>query len=124
MAVDVPTDLITGVEISRGSWPHHVPRELACQWCTRYPGDDVADSESELGIEAQGAGMVGRKHEPHPQIMPGSDALEHGLHKVLANRAILHSGSNRNRAEASDRRAFIEEVTANDASIQLRHDRI
>jgi len=50
MAMDVPTDLITGVEISQGSWPHHVPGELACQWCTRYPGDDVADSEAQLGV--------------------------------------------------------------------------
>src|SRR5262245_45059459 len=68
--------------------------------------------------------MIGRKHEPHPQIVPGGDALEHVLHEVPANRAILHSGSHRNRAEASDRRTFIEEVTANNSPIQLRYDRI
>src|SRR5262249_23154965 len=29
VAVDVPTDLITGVEIGQGGWPHHVPGDLA-----------------------------------------------------------------------------------------------
>ena len=50
MAVDAPTDLITGVKIGQGDWPHRVPGELASQRRTCDPGDDVADSESQLGI--------------------------------------------------------------------------
>jgi hypothetical protein len=50
MAVDAPTDLITGIEIGQGSWPHRVPGELVSQRRTCYPGDDIADSESKLGV--------------------------------------------------------------------------
>ena len=68
--------------------------------------------------------MIGRMHESHPQIVPGSDALKYVLHEVPTDRAVLHGGSDRNRAEAGNRRAFIEEVAAHNASIQLRHHRL
>src|SRR5215510_2831118 len=66
--------------------------------------------------------MIGRMHESYPQRVPGGDAVEHVLHEVPASCAILHGGSNRTRAEAGNRRAFVEEVAANNAPIQLRHN--
>ena len=61
--------------------------------------------------------MIGRQHESHPQGVLGDNTLEHVLHEVPANRAILYTWSNRNWTEAGDRRAFIEEVTTDNVSI-------
>src|SRR5262245_39564543 len=68
--------------------------------------------------------MIGRQHESYPLVVPGGGAIKYVLHEVPANRAVLYSGSNRNRAEAGDHRAFVEEVAAHNAPIQLCHDRI
>src|SRR5215470_3764942 len=92
MAVDTPTDLITGVEIIQGGRPHRVPRDLQGRRYTGYPGEEVTHGEAQLGVQAQSAGVIRRMHEAHARAAPCGDALEHMLHEVPADGAILHAG--------------------------------
>jgi hypothetical protein len=124
MAVDLPTDLSTGIEISEGGRPHRIPGELEGQRRAGHPGKAVTHGEAQLSVQAQRAGMIGGMDESHPQVAPCGSPVEHSLHKVSADGAVLHRGRNRNRAEAGDGGAFVEKVTANDAPIQLCYNRI
>ena len=65
MAVDTPTDLVTGIEIGGSSQPHRISRELEGQRCTGYFRDQIAHGKAELGIRAQGAEMIRRMDESH-----------------------------------------------------------
>ena len=63
--------------------------------------------------------MEGGLTETHAGDAPGGRAVHNVLHQAPADSLVLHGGIYRDRADASDGGALVEEVAADDPSVPL-----
>jgi hypothetical protein len=68
--------------------------------------------------------MIGGMDESDPKRALGGSPIEHVLHEAPTNGTILHRGIDGDRAETDDGRAFVEEIAADDVSVELGHNGI
>jgi hypothetical protein len=68
--------------------------------------------------------VVAVLNQPNAGEVAGSCALDNSLHQTAPDPTVLRRRIDGDRAETGDRRAFVEEIAAEYASILLGHDAI
>jgi hypothetical protein len=98
---------------------HIVAREFEAQWRPVHFRYRLAGLEAELCVETQGTIVKGGLQQPDPG-MSLARAVKHGAHQPAPDRLVLRRRIDRDRPDAGDRPAFVEEVAADDISVLLR----
>src|SRR5262249_53525901 len=119
VSVDPQAELIAGGEIFRACWPDVIAREAEGERRALHRGERLARVKAELRIERERAVVPGDLHQADARKAPFGGAVHHGLHELPPKRAIHHGRINRDRANAGDHRALVQEVAADDLAIQL-----
>src|SRR5271165_5993099 len=65
--------------------------------------------------------MEGRLAQAHAGNVPRGRAVHRMLHQAAADALVLHGGIHRDRTEADNSGALVEEVAADDSSVPLGH---
>jgi hypothetical protein len=63
--------------------------------------------------------MVARLHESNPRQVPCPHPLQHVLHQLAADHAILCGGIDGDRSSAGNRRALVHKIAAHDPPVAL-----
>src|SRR5579862_9792826 len=81
----------------------------------------LAHLEAKLGIERQRAHVIARLHQANSGEAPGLRAVHDRAHQLTADALVLNLGIDRDRPDARDGIALVEEVAAGDFPVMLGH---
>jgi len=84
-------------------------------------GKRFAGRKAKLRIQAHRPSVVSDLNQSHPQCLSLDASVQHRLHQRAADTCVVHIGSDGDRTNAEDCRAFVEEVAADDPIVRF-HD--
>src|SRR5260370_11059230 len=124
MALYFRTDLVTRGQIQLSGRPRAITWNVHAKCRPLHGGEWLSGHESHSCVERERAVMIGCLEQPYPREGPQLYSVERILHKLTPDRTILHRGINRDWPEASYGRTLVDEVTADDRTVEFGDYRI
>src|SRR5262249_20624595 len=93
-------------------------------WRAAHDRKRLAGAKPKLCIETKGLIVVCGLRQPHAWEFSLFGTRQYILHQGTTKALPLNNRVNRNRSNSGNLRAFIKKITADNAPVEFRHDRI